>query len=223
MRIPPANGSEWGKETDMGICYIIGAGEDCALDFLPCEGDLVIAADGGYRKVHEAGIVPDLVIGDFDSLGTAPNGETVVTLPTVKDVTDTWAAMELGKERGFRKFRFYGCTGGRFGHTMANVQTLAALASQGMQGWLIGPAQITTAISGSTLYFGPEHQGFISIFSHTDRCSGVTLKGLKYELDHVELTNLFPLGVSNEFLGVPSSVAVESGIAIVVYGRTKSV
>ena len=203
------------------ICYIIGAGEDCGLDFVPTEEDLIIAADGGYAKLRKAGIRPDLVIGDFDSLGAAPDGETVIVLPVVKDVTDTWAAIELGKERGYREFWLYGCTGGRFEHTLANVQTLAALAEQGMQGWLVSSDQLTTAISGKTVEFGPEHRGFLSVFAHTDRCDGVTLKGLKYELENAELTNVFPLGVSNEFLGVPASVSIGKGIAVLVMERTK--
>lgn len=207
--------------TDMGICYIVGAGEDCGLDFCPKAEDLVIAADGGYARLQAAQIRPDLVIGDFDSLGAAPDGEKVITLPVVKDVTDTWAAIELGKERGYREFWLYGCTGGRFEHTVANVQTLAALAAQGMRGWLVSMDQLTTAISGETVEFGPEHEGFLSVFSHTDRCRGVTLKGLKYELEQAELTNLFPLGVSNEFLGCPSSVTVAEGVAVLVLNRTK--
>lgn len=205
----------------MGICYIIGAGEDCGMDFVPTKEDLVIAADGGYAKLRAAGICPNLVIGDFDSLGAAPEGERVITLPAVKDVTDTWAAIELGKERGYTEFWLYGCTGGRFDHTMANVQTLAALAEQGLQGWLVSKDQLTTAISAKTVEFGPACRGFLSVFAHTDRCDGVTLKGLKYELENAELANIFPLGVSNEFLGKPASVAVGEGIAVLVMERTK--
>ena len=204
------------------ICYIVGAGEDCGLDFVPHEEDLVIAADGGYAKLQAVGIHPDLVIGDFDSLGVAPDEREVIVLPTVKDVTDTWAAIELGKERGYTEFWLYGCTGGRFEHTLANVQTLAALAEQGMQGWLVGKDQLTTAVSERTVEFGAECRGFLSVFAHTDRCTGVTLKGLKYELENADLCNVFPLGVSNEFLGKPASVAIGKGIAVLVMGRTKS-
>ncbi len=207
------------KEKNMPICYIIGAGEDCGLDFVPKAGDLVIAADGGYAKVKKAGIVPHLVIGDFDSLGKAPEGEDVITLPTVKDVTDTWAAMEIGIGRGFREFHLYGCTGGRFEHTMANLQTLAALAAEGMRGYLYSPKQVITAIGPGTVEFDGSHRGFLSVFAHTDRCTGVCLRGLKYTLENGELTNTFPLGVSNEFLGGPSSVTMGSGVAILVYDR----
>lgn len=205
----------------MKRCYIVGAGEDCGLDFTPQTGDLVIAADGGYTALCQAGMDPDLVIGDFDSLGKAPAERAVIQLPTVKDVTDTWAAIQLGKERGCREFWLYGCTGGRFEHTLANVQTLAALAGEGLRGWLVSRDQLVTAISDTTLEFGPEHRGFLSVFSHTDRCTGVCLRGLKYELEQAELQNRFPLGVSNEFLGQPASVTVGQGVAIVVLERNK--
>lgn len=203
----------------MAICYIVGAGEDFGLDFLPQEGDLLIAADGGYDRVKAAGLRPDLVIGDFDSLGRIPGEDHVITLPTVKDVTDTWAAIELGKERGYDCFWLYGCTGGRIDHTLANIQTLAALAAEGKQGFLVDRNQIITAISGKTMTFGPKQSGFLSVFSHTDRCTGVTLRGLKYELENAALGNTFPLGVSNEFTGVPSAVTIGSGIAVIVYER----
>ena len=201
------------------ICYIVGAGEDYGLDFVPKEQDLVIAADGGYRVLTEAGIRPDLVIGDFDSLGAAPQEDQVITLPTVKDVTDTWAAIELGKERGYRRFFLYGCTGGRFEHTVANMQTAAALAQDGMECRIFDKSQIITALSGGTMTFGADKSGFLSVVSHTDRCTGVTLKGLKYELEDAQLSNTFPLGVSNEFLGKPSAVTVETGIAILIFDR----
>ena len=206
----------------MKTCYIVGAGQDCGLDFIPGAEDLVIAADGGYAKLQAAGIQPQLVIGDFDSLGSVPQGGQVIVLPTVKDVTDTWAAVELGQERGYRNFVFYGCFGGRFDHTMANLQTLAHLARMGMRGTLITPDQIVMAISGETVSFPPSCRGYLSVFSHTDRCTGVSLKGLKYELEDAELTNCFPLGVSNEFLGVPATVTVGEGVAVLVLKRTKN-
>ncbi len=201
------------------ICYIIGAGEDFGLDFIPRSGDLVIAADGGYRACKKAGIHPDLVVGDFDSLGAAPEEQNVITLPKVKDITDTWAALELGRGRGFRRFRLYGCTGGRIEHTIANLQTLAYGAGLGLECELFDRKQVITTLCCGTKQFGAERTGFLSVFAHGDRCAGVTLRGLKYELDSAELTNEFPLGVSNEFLGTESAVTVENGTLILVFDR----
>lgn len=201
------------------ICYIVGAGEDCGLDFLPKAEDLVIAADGGYQKLKEVKIAPNMVIGDFDSLGAAPAEEQVITLPAVKDVTDTWAAIEYGIGKGYRIFYLYGCTGGRIEHTLANIQTAAALAEKGMRCMIFGKTQIITAISSETVTFSAQSKGFFSMFSYTDVCENVTLKGLKYELENARLTNRFPLGVSNEFTGQKATVCVGSGIAVLVYDR----
>lgn len=201
------------------ICYIVGAGEDCGLDFTPRDEDLVIAADGGYATLKKAGLRPHMVIGDFDSLGAAPAGEQVITLPAVKDVTDTWAAIDCGLKQGYDTFYLYGCTGGRVEHTLANLQTAAALAEQGKRCVIFGKDRVMTAICAETVCFSQHCEGFLSVFAFTNCCEGVTLKGLKYELENARLTNRFPLGVSNEFLGQNASVTVASGIAVLVYGR----
>lgn len=201
------------------ICYIVGAGEDYGLDFSPQQGDLVIAADGGYGKLKEADIRPDLVIGDFDSLGYTPCEDQVIILPTVKDVTDTWAAITQAKERGFREFHLYGCTGGRVEHTLANIQTAAAVAEQGMHCLIFDKDQIITAICSETVRFSEKAAGYLSVFSYSQICRDVTLKGLKYELDRAELTSSFPLGVSNEFVGKEAAVTVGCGIAVLVYDK----
>lgn len=203
-----------------GICYIVGAGADYGLDFVPQPSDWVIAADGGYDRVKAAGITPQMVIGDFDSLGRVLQGDHVVTLPTEKDVTDAWAAIDLGRQQGYSEFHLYGCTGGRIDHTLANLQMLAALAEQGMTGVLVDQTQVITALpGGKTMEFGPEKRGFLSVFSHTDQCTGVYLRGLKYPLENGVLTNRFPLGVSNEFCGISSSVTIGEGVAILVFDR----
>ena len=200
-------------------CYIVGAGEDFGLDFSPREEDVVIAADGGYEVLLRAGLRPTVVIGDFDSLGAAPDEEQVIILPTVKDVTDTWAAIHWAKERGFRTFYLYGCTGGRMEHTIANIQVAADLAKQGLRCVIFGKNQLITAICGETVAFPKTSGGYLSVFSHSDTCTGVTLKGLKYELEDAVLTNAFPLGVSNEFVGREARVSIGCGTAVLVCDR----
>lgn len=202
-----------------GICYIVGAGENYGLDFTPSPADLVIAADGGLRYLQQQDLQPQIIIGDFDSLGTAPQGEAVIVLPKEKDVTDTWAAMEEGIRLGYGHFVLYGCTGGRFEHTLANVQTAANAAQRGMTCRIMDRTQIIEALCCGTRTFSADHTGYLSVFSHTDRCSGVTLRGLKYQLENAELTNGFPLGVSNEFIGKESTVTVGSGTVILIYDR----
>lgn len=200
-----------------GICYIVGAGETGGLDFRPAAEDLVIAADAGLDSLERAGIRADLVIGDFDSLGRRPRCGRVISLPAEKDDTDMLAAVREGMKAGYAAFCLYGGTGGRIDHTLANLQVLAFLAENGRQGFLADRGSVVTAMTGRTLSFGPIASGYVSVFAYSEKAEGVCLRGLKYELEQAVLTQTFPLGVSNEFIGKESSISVASGTLLIVF------
>ena len=203
---------------EAGICYVVGAGEFCPRGLTPGPGDLVIAADGGFAALEGLGLSPDLVVGDFDSLGHRPDHPHVVALPVEKDDTDMHSAIRLGWERGYRAFRLYGGTGGRIDHTLANIQSLAWLASQGGRGWLVGPDWTATVLSdGGALTLEAGRQGMVSVFCLGDRAEGVDIQGLKYGLSDGVLTADYPLGVSNSFLGGESRVSVRRGKLLVLW------
>ena len=109
---------------NMGKCVIVGSGDFYGLDIELNEDDFIIAADGGYNELMKIGVKPDMLIGDFDSMGDGrPQLDNVISLPTKKDVTDMDAATMTGWGRGFREFHIFGGTGGqRFAHTIANIQ-----------------------------------------------------------------------------------------------------
>lgn len=125
-----------------GICYIVGAGDWFDMDFRPAKNDFVIAADAGLRYLEQVGIPADLVIGDFDTLEEIPTGANVVRLSCEKDDTDMLAAVREGIKAGYKEFHIYGGTGGRIDHTLANLQVLAYLAGNGMQGFLHCPQNV---------------------------------------------------------------------------------
>jgi len=200
-----------------GICFIVGAG-----DFNPVllpqkqKNDILIAADGGYSALQSARIVPDICIGDFDSLGFVPSGCETVKLPLIKNETDMGAAALLGLERGYADFVFFGVLGGRrFSHSIAAIQTLARLKERGVYCKIIDECCEVTALKNEMLSFAETMSGYISIFAVSDNAL-VTLSGLSYPLTSYTLTNKFPLGVSNSFTGQPASVTVEKGLVIVV-------
>ncbi len=200
-----------------GIRYIVGAGENYGLDFTPLADDYVIAVDGGFSYLQDADIAADLVIGDFDSLEQRPEHSNVVTLPREKDETDTLAAIQYGIEKGYRIFHIYCGMGGRFDHSIAKIQALSYLSQMGLQGLLFGKDSVLTAITDGKITFPHDAKGYISVFSMTDKSIGVDIKGLKYELENAELTNHFPVGVSNEFTGSKSSISVSDGTLLIVY------
>lgn len=204
----------------MKSCHIVGAGECKELKIKKESGDLIIAADGGYLYLEKAGIKPDIAIGDFDSLNISPVCDKIIKLNPVKDITDMDAAVNVGIDEGFSCFHLYGATGGRIDHTIANIQLIASLAQRKMKAFIHDGNMIITAICNDSLQFGSESKGYISVFSHSEKCSGVYLKGLKYPLENAELTNTFPLGVSNEFIGKNSEIIIGNGTAIVTYFLT---
>lgn len=201
----------------MGVCYIVGAGECPKLDFNKKDGDFVIAADGGCAYLERQGIMPDLIIGDFDSLESAPSGDNVIRLNPVKDITDMDAAVQEGVKRGYSEFCLYGACGGRIDHTLANIQLVASLAQNKKRAYIRNGAQVITAVCNGSLCFDSSYKGYVSVFAHSDKCEGICLKGLKYPLENAVLRNSFPLGVSNEFLGVESEIIIGKGTAVIVY------
>ena len=203
----------------MGVCYIVGAGECSVLDINKKTDDLIIAADGGYKYLLDSNFKPDIIIGDFDSLCTIPDGDNVIKLNPVKDITDMNAAAETGIERGYSEFHIYGGCGGRFDHTLANIQLAASLAERKMKAFIHDGETVITAVCCGSVKFSDNHKGYISVFSHSDECTGVYLKGLKYNLENATLKNIFPLGVSNEFIGCESEVVIGKGTAILIYKK----
>ncbi len=202
----------------MSVCYIIGAGECESLPIVKTENDLIIAADGGLKHLDAFGIKPDIIIGDFDSFGAIPEGDNVIRLKPEKDVTDLHAAVETGLAKGCNCFEIYGATGGRLDHTLANIQLAVSLADKGISNIICGIGFSILALKNGKICFDNDEKGYISVFAHSDECKGVSIKGLKYELENATLKNNFALGVSNEFIGKESTISVENGTLVIVYG-----
>lgn len=200
----------------MGICYIVGAGECKKIDIEKKSEDLIIAADGGLKYLRSSNIIPDIVIGDFDSLGEIPPDGNVIKLNPVKDITDMNAAVEIGVEKGYCNFILYGATGGRIDHTLANIQLIASLSKRGFNVYIKNGETSVTAVTDGTICFDSSNKGYVSVFAHNDVCENVCIRGLRYNVEKATFKNDFSLGVSNEFVGEESSVSVEKGTLVIV-------
>lgn len=201
----------------MKSCVIFcAAGFDGLLSPIP-ENALTIAADGGLRHTQALGLNPDVILGDFDSLGYVPEDSRV--FPVEKDDTDAMLAVRLGLQQGCGWFELYGALDGpRLDHTVANFQTLAYLATHGARGALIGRDYIATVLKAEAISFPAEAEGILSLF-----CLGasarVTIEGLHYPLENGTLTPDFPLGVSNHFVGRPARITVHDGLVLALWDR----
>ena len=196
---------------------IVGAGslgtEDLKKYIQP--EDFICAADAGYLYLKEAGIRPDLLVGDFDS-AAKPEDETgfqeMIVLPVVKDDTDIVFCVKEGFKRDFKDFLILGGLGGdRLSHTMANIQLLSMISAMGGRGELKFKNISAFLIrEKETKAFSDTMRGSISLFSLSETAQ-VSIEGLYYTLDHGSLTRDFPLGVSNEFIGREAFVTVHTG------------
>ena len=202
----------------MGKCVIFCAAEFDALAAPLDKSDFVIAADGGLQHTQKLGIVPDVILGDFDSLGFTPEGANV--FPVEKDDTDAMLAVRRGLELGFGEFWLYGSLDGpRLDHTIANFQTLQFLADRGAVGYLIGNQYILTVVKNGSITFPEGREGTVSVFCLGPDAEGVDLEGLYYPLKNGTLTAGFPLGVSNHFTGKEANISVKNGSLLVLWDR----
>ncbi len=191
-----------------------------------CHDSFCIAADGGLHFVQAFGIVPNLIIGDMDSITEnrflerfAQNKAVrIKRLPAEKDDTDMLAAIREGLNAGCDCFELYGALGGRIDHTLANIQCLLFLLNHGAHGILYGKGQRIELVKNSRICFSKEmHQKNrrLSIFAFGKDACGVTERGLKYTLEDVIVRTDFPIGVSNEFTDCESFVEVKDGMLLV--------
>ena len=200
----------------MGKCVIFCAAEFENLVQPLKDEDLIIAADGGLRHTEKLGIRPDVILGDFDSLGFAPEGANV--FPVEKDDTDAMLAVRHGLAMGYRDFLLYGSLDGpRLDHTVANFQTLQFLCGHGAFGVLSGLNTMAAVVKNASLTFPAGCDGTVSVFCMGPDAHGVTLRGLYYPLENGTLTAGFPLGVSNHFTGEAAEISVADGSLLVIW------
>ena len=205
----------------MKTCVIFcAAGFDGLLENI--DNATVIAADGGLTHTNALGITPQVVLGDFDSLGYTPAGANV--FPVEKDDTDAMLAARKGLELGCDRFLLYGSLDGpRLDHTVANFQTLQFLADRGAKGYLIGKDHIVTVVKNGQLTFPATATGIVSVFCMGADAAGVSIEGLQYPLENGTLSAGFPLGVSNHFVGQAAKISVKDGSLLVIYDRANGI
>lgn len=198
----------------MKRCFIFAAGTFYGLREAPAAGDLVIAADAGYLTCRAAGVTPDLLLGDFDSMDQPVDFSNVRRVPVEKDDTDTMLAIKTALGEGCEEVYLYGGTGGkRLDHTLANLQSLLYLRRRGARGYLYDDDFLWTVIENEELTIPRTVEwGLFSAFCLGDRAEGVDELGFQYPLENAELTAEFPLGVSNHIVESSATIRVRSGV-----------
>ena len=188
--------------------------------------DLVVAADGGARYALDAGVVPDLVVGDMDSLGETREIEKRGILqerhPVRKDKMDAHLAVIAAGERGATDVDLLCGGGGRFSALFAVPHILLAAERMGLRATMVaGWGQAFVLETGSRTVAGSPRDS-VSVFPFTGPATGVTLEGFGYPLEDARLEIGDTLGFHNELVGRVGRVSVEGGALLVIH-ETKEI
>lgn len=164
------------------------------------ESDLTIAADSGLAAFDVPGLMPDLLVGDMDSVDPAVLARYEGRLPEhrlncIKDDTDGVDALDLAIARGAKTVTLLGALGGRLDHALANLMLLVRAHRRGAFAQILDDHVRIVRVDGEAVLRGA--RGDTVSFLPLGEASGVTLAGFFYPLQEATLKSDYPLGVSN--------------------------
>jgi thiamine pyrophosphokinase len=187
------------------------------------DADLVVAADGGARYALAAGIIPDLVVGDMDSLGedlareVEGRGASLERHPARKDKMDGHLAVIAVRKRGATVADLVCAAGGEPDAVFAVPHILLAAERIGLRSTVVADWGRMFAIEGgSRVVEGSPHDS-VSVFPLSGTATGVTLEGMGFPLVNADLEPGDTLGFHNELIGRKARISVESGALLVVH------
>lgn len=199
---------------------------DCIEDISP---DCIIGIDRGLEFCYRNRIVPQYILGDFDSISPEVIAwyREQMEIPIreykpEKDATDTRMGLELALKLGSDRIFLLGATGGRLDHYMGNLQSLVVPAMAGKEAWILDEQNAMTVLSRSrTIKKECAFGKYISFFSMGDEVRGITLSGFKYPLKDYDMTNFDGIGVSNELAEDTALVEFRQGFLLMVMSKDK--
>ncbi len=204
---------------NMRRCVIIGGADIGRYDRIRGylrKDDFYICCDSGLRHREALGIVPDLIVGDFDSFVNPHLDVETITLPREKDDTDTAFAVKEGLRRGFQDYLLVGVTGGRLDHTLGNLSLLLMLDGRGKTAMALDDFSELEIVSDRPAEIHNQYACF-SLLNLSGTARGITVRNAKYPLSGAEITCEYQYGISNEVLpGKTAVVTVKQGRLLLI-------
>ena len=203
-------------------CIIVSGAPDNDLDFIKnciTDGYYIIAADSGYKKLEKIGIKPDIIVADFDSSDKPEYRVDIEVYPIEKDATDTFNAIKLAIDKGFKDITVLGALGGRADHTYSNMLCLAYAKRHGADCVLSSRNNRISLINGKKI-INKEYSWF-SLFAFLEKCEGVKIKGAHYtekffNVDSLDFELSDQFGQSNYIENDSCEISVEKGTLLLI-------
>ena len=175
------------------------------------KADIIICADGGYRHAKKSGIIPDVVIGDFDSSSEPEDNITKFVYPTKKDFTDGELCVKYACNHGCDEIIMFGMTGSRMDHTLTDMLLLI----QCKNGCVIDDNNEIYLLRNKFFIEGKKGMT-LSIIPIGGDLSGIYTKGLEYSLNGETLYFGESRGNSNIIIEDYCEIKAENGIGFII-------
>lgn len=185
----------------------------------------IIAVDKGLEILDKINIVPNYIIGDFDSVSEnilhkyTKKDINVVKLNPEKDYTDTHMALKLAIELKSSKVYIVGALGKRIDHTIANIHILKEMLDNNIECKILDSNNEIQLITIGKNQIQNTGYKYISLIPLTTEVTGVTLTGFKYPLNNAILKIGHSIGVSNEIMDNVATIEIKSGILIMIKSK----
>ena len=200
-------------ETDFALETIRDARPDC-----------IIAADKGLEFLHQHKIMPDVIVGDFDSVSKKVLshyvGEKTISIyqhDPKKESSDTELAIEAAMELEHKELLILGATGNRLDHFWGNVQSLKAPLDANVEVVILDSKNKIRLLNGDfTLRKSESFGSYFSLFPLGGMIQNLSLEGAKYPLKNERLTPWNSRFISNEIIDEELKISFDDGIVILM-------
>lgn len=189
---------------------------DVVVDRLP-RGGFVIAADAGWHNAMVAHRVPDILVGDMDSIShehlndARGRGVEIITHSPHKDFTDAEIALDLAEGRGHDSIILVSGGGDRFDHLMALVHSVVSHSRTCLLEVYVGRMHISFVHGGDSRTFDAVAGDTVSLIPLGGDATGVTTTGLQWELSGDTLHSFASRGVSNQARASHFDISIDNG------------
>lgn len=197
--------------------------KDLLLQYLK-EDDYLIGVDSGCNALYDYNLIPNLILGDFDSAKKqvidyfVDKGVRVAKFEPEKDYTDTDLGYFYAKEAGAEKILLFGATGSRLDHMIGNIGILLKAFKENTKFEIIDDNNRMFIIDKPSTLKG-NFGDLIGFHAISEVVKKVNIRGAKYDLTDYDMTLFEPRAICNEFLGEDITISFESGKILVIYSR----
>lgn len=184
----------------------------------------LICADSGADFLYKEKIVPNYLMGDFDSVSNEAleffrkSSAIIENFPKDKDFTDTKLAFMKALDLGASYITFLGCTGTRLDHTIGNVGVLLNCLENGITAFIIDSNNKIFLSRSKVKIYGTKGDAF-SLFAYDETVENLCIAGSKFNLNNYKLTIGDGLTISNEFKEEEVTMTFTSGTLMVIESR----